>query len=390
MTDKILFVDDDQKVLNGISRQVGDSLNIELADDPHRALETLQRSGPFAVVVSDMRMPGLNGIQLLTKVKEQSPDTVRIMLTGYADLQATIEAVNSGNIYRFLSKPCPHDVLHRAIDDGIAQYRLVASERELLDGTLHGSIKVLSEMLSLVNPLAFGRTSQVQRIAVAIGEEMGIANLWDLKIATMLFPLGCVTVSQNALEHAMSGQPIPDEEAVAYAQHAAIASGMLEKIPRLESVARIVAYQNKCFDGSGTPDDDVSGTDIPIAARILKIASDFEITYKKLSSTANALKDLTTRKGVYDPSALAALRHALRNGLCQSSHRLVQIEELVSGMVLAADVRTQAGQLMVACGQPVTDSIRRRLGMLCEDGVIDTGFVIEQLGAVDESELAVL
>ena len=389
MSEKTLFVDDDQKILNGISRQFEDVLEFETATSPREALELISQES-FAVVVSDMRMPGMNGIELLSRVRTQSPDTVRIMLTGYADLQATIEAVNEGNIFRFLSKPCTQEVLEKAVRDGLQQYRLVSAERELLEGTLHGSIKVLSEMLSLVNPLAFGRTSQVQRIALAIGEDMQVSDLWEVKIAAMLFPLGCVTVSEHALECAFSGRPIPEQEQDVFAQHASIAKNMLNKIPRLEAVAAIVAYQDKCFDGSGNPNDDVSGDAIPIGARILKVASDFAIAYSQTGDTSLALQEFDGRVGQYDPGVIESLGNAVRNGLCQSSRRVVSIRGLTERMVLATDIRTPGGQLMVTSGQEVTESILRRLCDLCERGVIEDEFQVEWLGRVESSELAAL
>ena len=245
----------------------------------------------------------------------------------------------------------------------------------------------MSEMLSLVNPLAFGRTSQVQRIAVAIGEELEISTLWDVKIAAMLFPLGCVTVSETALECALSGRPIPEREQAVYAQHAAIAGNMLKQIPRLESVSAIVAYQDKCFDGSGSPQDDVSGNDIPIGARILKVASDFETAYKRTGDTSLALEELHDGVGRYDPTVLKSLRNALRKGLCQSSQREVSKNELTEGMVFASDVRTLSGQLMVTSGQEVTESTRRRLQDLCERGAIEGKFQVEMLGTMESSEL---
>lgn len=390
MSDKVLFVDDDQKILNGVSRQFEDVLEFETALSPQKALELIDFGGSYAVVVSDMRMPEMSGIELLLQVKERSPDTVRIMLTGYADLQATIEAVNDGNIFRFLSKPCPQGVLEKAVRDGLAQHRLVTSERELLDGTLHGSIKVLSEVLSLVNPLAFGRASHVQRIALAIGEEMQLSNLWDLKIAALLFPLGCVTVSENTLECALAGRPIPEPEKAVFAQHAAVASDILSNIPRLEAVSSIVAYQDKGFDGSGNPEDDVCGNEIPTGARVLKVASDFEIAYRKSGDTSVALQELNECVYLYDPNIFDSLCNVLRKGLCRTSRREVSIQELTEAMVLASDVRTARGQLMVTRGQEMTHSVRRRLRELCEKEVIQSTFLVELLGDVVAFDLETL
>ena len=390
MIEKVLFVDDDQKILNAISRQLEDVFELETIADPCEAIELIRKEGPFAVVVSDMRMPGMNGIELLAQIKDIAPDTVRIMLTGYAELQATIEAVNEGNIFRFLSKPCANDVLEKAVQDGLAQYRLICSERELLEGTLHGSIKVLSEMLSLVNPLAFGRTSRVQRIALEIGQQHRLPDLWDLKIAGMLFPLGCITVSPAALECVFSGQSVPAEESAAYAEHAQLAKHMLEEIPRLEGVAEIVAYQDKGFDGSGLPDDTLRGTDIPIGARVLKVASDFELALRQTGDRWDAWELLEKRLTAYDPDMMDSFHYALRKGLCKSSSQEVSITGLTVGMVLAKDVISVHGQLMVASGQPITNTIGRRLRDLCDKGTIGDQFTIETAGEVEAVEFAEL
>ena len=388
MAEKVLFVDDDQKILNGISRQFEDVFNFEIAAGPKIALEICEQDGPFSVVVSDMRMPGMNGIELLSQIRKDSPETVRIMLTGYADLKATIDAVNEGNIFRFLSKPCPQETLERAVRDGLEQHRLITSERELLEGTLHGSIKVMSEILSLVNPLAFGRTSQLRRIALGIGRQLDIPDLWDLKIATMLFPLGCVTVSQKALECAFAGLPIPDNDLDAYRKHPSLGKAMLEQIPRLEGVATIVEHQNQHYDGTDNHDGLASGDEIPIGARILKLASDFEIEYKKCGETALAMKSIKDRIGHYDPAVIEALQVALRNGLCQTEKKEVPILELDEGMVLAQDVVGKNGQLMVTAGQEITESIRARLKDFCKRELVEDRFVIELLGEVEPANLA--
>jgi DNA-binding NtrC family response regulator len=159
MIEKILLVDDDHNILDGYRRSLSREFLMETALGGQQALELAAQHGPYAVVVSDMRMPGMDGIQLLSKIKAQSPDTVRVMLTGNADMDTAINAINEGSIFRFLNKPCSKETMGRTLTAALVQYRLVTAEKQLLEQTLSGSIQVLTEVLSLVNPAAFSRAS---------------------------------------------------------------------------------------------------------------------------------------------------------------------------------------------------------------------------------------
>ncbi len=136
MAPKVLFVDDDPNILEAYQRQFWKQYQIDTALAGDRGLEAVAKNGPYAVIVSDLKMPGMNGVQLLSRVREMAPDSVRIMLTGFAEVQTAIDAVNEGNIFRFLTKPCQPDVLARALDAGIEQYRLITANRELLEQSL--------------------------------------------------------------------------------------------------------------------------------------------------------------------------------------------------------------------------------------------------------------
>jgi len=140
MAEKILCVDDDPNVLSALERTLRKQYAIHTAEGAEEGIKAIEAEGPFAVIVSDLRMPGMDGIQFLAHVKEIAPDSVRIMLTGHADLKVSIEAVNEGNIFRFLTKPCPPEKLSKALDAGIELYRLVKAEKELLESTLRGSV----------------------------------------------------------------------------------------------------------------------------------------------------------------------------------------------------------------------------------------------------------
>ena len=130
MTDKILFVDDDANLLASFRRQLRKQFQIETALGGPQGLKLVDQNGPYAVIVSDFRMPHMDGIEFLSRVREVAPDSVRIMLTGNADMQAAIQAVNEGNIFRFLTKPCAADLLGESLITGIEQNQRVTQERE--------------------------------------------------------------------------------------------------------------------------------------------------------------------------------------------------------------------------------------------------------------------
>lgn len=136
---KVLFVDDEQAVLDSLRRGLCRAYTVTTARGPEEGLRTVETDGPFAVVVSDLRMPGMDGVHFLKKVREISPLTVGIMLTGHGDLTAAMQAVNEGHIFRFLTKPCPIPSLSQALDAGLEQYRLVAAEKQLLRVTLENA-----------------------------------------------------------------------------------------------------------------------------------------------------------------------------------------------------------------------------------------------------------
>ena len=122
MKHKVLFVDDDIHVLHAFKRQLRKQFRIDTAQSPAEGLSFVEKNGPYAVVVSDLRMPGMGGDQFLTHIEKIAPDTVRIMLTGHADLNVAMGAINDGNIFRLLTKPCPSDVIAESIKSGIEQY----------------------------------------------------------------------------------------------------------------------------------------------------------------------------------------------------------------------------------------------------------------------------
>ncbi len=146
MSTKILCVDDEPNILAGYRRSLRKQFEIETAPGGAEALAMIAEGGPYAVLVTDMRMPGMDGIQFLREAQRVAPDSVRIMLTGNADQQTAAGAVNEGRIFRFLNKPCPAEDLAHALAAGLEQYRLVTAEKELLEKTLGGTIRMMMEI----------------------------------------------------------------------------------------------------------------------------------------------------------------------------------------------------------------------------------------------------
>jgi len=360
MVEKILFVDDDPNILSAYQRQLRKQFTIDTVLGGELGLEAIATRGPFAVIVADMRMPGMDGVQFLAKVRERVPDSVRIMLTGNADQQTAIDAVNEGNIFRFLTKPCPPDIISKALTAGIEQYRLVVAEKELLEQTLKGSIKVLTDVLTLVNPTAFGRASRAQRLVSALSAELKAEKSWQIEIAAMLSQIGCITISEDILKKIYSGVNLTEHEAQAFHAHPHTGKTLISGIPRLESVAEIISYQEKHFDGSGVPAHSKSGADIPLGARMLKLALDFDLLVSSGMSNAKAFNVILERQGWYDPTIVSALKEALST---EENYevKFVMAHELEKGMIVAKDIKAISGNLLLTKGHEIMPLLRIRL-----------------------------
>jgi response regulator RpfG family c-di-GMP phosphodiesterase len=271
-----------------------------------------------------------------------------------------MDAVNEGHIFRFLTKPCAPELLATALNAGIGQYRLITAERELLEQTLRGSIKVLSEMLSLLNPEALGRATRITRYVREIALRMEVADVWQLETAASLSQIGCIMLPEEALKKLYRGQPLAPEESQLFNMHPFIASDLLVSIPRMQKIAEIIAYQEKHFDGSGIPHDARSGKEIPLGARILKVVLDFDTLQAGGMPKNDIVLTLKKRSGYYDIKVLAALE-AITEIEEGYGVRDVAAAQLMDGMILAQDVIALDGRLLIARGYQVNKTMHERL-----------------------------
>ena len=376
MKEKILWVDDDPNILEAYQRKLAKVVRVDTAEGGAQGLRHVMEKGPYAVVVADMQMPSMNGIEFLSRVKEIAPDTVRIMLTGNTDLRMAMQAVNTGSIFRFLSKPCPSDVIGEALVAGINQYRLVTAEKGLLEETLNGSIGLLIEVLSWADPEGFGKALELRGSVRAIGRALKADNLWEMELAAMLSQVGLILLPKDTLEKVRGGMcrggfcetapELSDAERSALVRIPEIGQELLARIPRLESVARIVLYQNKSFDGSGFPEDGVAEKNIPLGSRILKVLLDVRSYEAQGLSQKAAFALMQSATDTYDgrvlDAAIGLYVHVERSvQISAESSFLGRISALKAGDVLVDGVRTRDDKLLVGPGCEVTAALLVRL-----------------------------
>ncbi len=364
---RILCVDDEPNLLEGIRRTLNGNFQIVTALGGQAGLEILERSDPFDVVVSDLRMPVVDGVTFLRAVAERSPDTVRILLTGQADLHNAVLAVNEGRIFRFLTKPCPASTLRAAIQDGIKQHQLQTAERVLLDHTLRGGIRALAEMVSLVHPAVAGRTSRIRRLVIELAEELNVADLWQVEVSALLAHVGYVTLPRTTVDHLHAGVELSPQEQRMVERVPEVAAHVLANIPRLGEVQSVLMHQRTHFDGRHSPVMGVAGTSIPVGARLLKVSADYDLLIMQGREPELALAVMRERAGQYDPVVLDALQKLRAAAQSQPKVQMVRVSALREGMVFAEDLSNGDGVLLVARGQEVTRGLLGQVADFWDD-----------------------
>jgi len=360
MSEKILFVDDEINILQAYKRQLRKQFDLYTAQGPEEGLKLIAGHHTFAVVVSDFSMPGMNGVEFLSEVKQISPNSVRIMLTGFANATNAINAVNEGNIFRFLAKPCSPEQLALSLHAGIDQYRLITAEKELLEKTLFGSIKVMSQILSLVNPVAFSSTSRIKSYIKHMVEEMDLPGKWRYELAAMLCQLGYVTLPPETTSKILANQRLSDNEKKLFDAHPTVSASMLDNIPRLEEVAEMVRRQQCKYCDSKLSEGSLSENPAILGGLMLRTALDFDLLISSNLTIPGALQSIAKRKGVYYPKLLKCLE-SLHHIDRSREVRPIYMKDLTVGMVADEDILTVNHMLLIAKGQEVNLPMLERL-----------------------------
>jgi response regulator RpfG family c-di-GMP phosphodiesterase len=360
MKETVLIVDDDLEVLNSFRRHFYKTYQLVTAGSGEEGLKRLKES-PYMVVVSDYLMAPMDGIHFLAQAKALSPNTTRILLTGFADVHIAIDAVNEGHIFRFLTKPCTPAALAQSIQAGIEYHRLLMAERELLEQTLNGSLSMLAEILSLVNPAAFSRAVRVKKLVAMLVQKLNVTPTWHYELAATLSQVGFVTLPPYLVEKIHQQQKLTDQEQLMLSDHPHVARKLIDKIPRLEVVGPMIENQDKPYADFPV----LPGTLLPkdptvLGAQLLKVAIDYDNLAGGGSAQADILRVMEARRGDYNPMILAAIGETAAGGVAWD-RRLLRLFELKSGMVVDEDILTLDRLLLRRRGQEITETVLARL-----------------------------
>lgn len=355
---RVLCVDDEPRVLEGIALGLRRRYDVLTASGGMAALDILNKDPHVAVVLADMRMPMMDGTQFLQRCRHIAPDTVRIILTGQSDLAAAIAAVNEGQVFRFLTKPCPPAVLLPAIDAAVEQHRLITAERVLLEQTLHGAVKALGEILALTSPASFGRASRVTRSVALMAEALKLPERWTVEVAAMVSQLGFIALPTDLAERVHHGQPLSEEETQQVLAVPYVAEKLLAHIPRLELVRKILKASVRPIRRLPMGAD-AKAYQLMRAAQMLRIAIDFDDLQARGHTPQAAMAEMRRHEG-YDPEVLESLGAVVAPDGDPEVPKWVPLSALKVGMVAAEDIRMVSGTLLVSRGYEIGQSFIER------------------------------
>jgi response regulator RpfG family c-di-GMP phosphodiesterase len=396
MADHILFIDDEPNVLKAIKRMLHGDFEVATAQSGEEAIKMIDQKQPFSVVVCDMRMPGLDGVTTLRRFAIESAESVRIMLSGNADQDTAVRAINEGQIFRYLTKPCDEGELRQTITAAIKQYNLIVAEKTLLEKTLMGSVRMMMDVLSVSQPDAFGRAARARKwvkplVKCLNDRNVGDAALskqrsvWEIQLAAMLWPIGLISVPPDLVlraQHAPDTISAVEEEVLSRAPETA--HRLVAHIPRMQNIAEMLLYQDRSFDGKeGWPTGGPKGVAIPEGARILRVLKDLSNAGSSETPDPDMVEVLRNKADCYDPAVLGAAlmlwgqRKAESVAVLRKEYSL-SVFALMPGDYLLSDISTESGRLLLGKGNQISTAQIERLRNLTKLDKVIEPIVIER------------
>jgi response regulator RpfG family c-di-GMP phosphodiesterase len=379
---RILIVDDERAMLNLFSTVLKDGYVVETARSAEEALTRLRSQDSFSVLVTDIFLPGISGIELLSQCAKISPDTVRIAITGNPGRETVVDSVNEGNVFRFVSKPVRMEALLGIVDAAVQRYDSLQVEREMMETTVRTSLNLMLEVLATLDPPSFELSQRVRGSIRVFARAMRLPNVWELELSASLARIGVVTLPAEVLRKVARDAPLSRREMELLAQVPGVGSQLLKQVPRMDRVATAIRYQAKNFDGSGSPSDAVAGFEIPIGARVLRIFMDRALLEIDGIAKSQARREMESRTGVYDPALLEASfscfpEYILSALSADNEVKLVSADELEADYTLVTEIRSSDRMLLVSAGTRLTPLIVQRIRTYIALGTVAGPFGVQ-------------
>lgn len=355
----VLCVDDEPRVLSALSLTLGLDFDVEVADSGADALELLAKRPDCGVVLSDMRMPGMDGAELLAEVRRRHPATMRVLLTGHAEVDAAIAAINHGRIFRFLTKPCPDEELQETVVEAMELYRLRSAERDLLERTVTGVVQALVEVMTLALPHGLSRATTTRDALRRLREDLGLEPSWELETAAMLARVGWLAVPDDTLQQYLMGETLDAVGRQQVERSVLTTLAVIGHIPRFERIASLLhdvarAERNAPADAAG----DLAQLQAVLTMEELLLSG---------QTRAEAMERM--RAFSYDRHVLDLLGH--QHADRKAALLQCAVRELLPGYVVAKDVLTSGGMPLVRSGAVLTPVLIERLRNFHHSGAFD-------------------
>jgi response regulator RpfG family c-di-GMP phosphodiesterase len=412
MTDKIkiLAIDDEVEILNSINRVFRKQYDVHVFEFPDKALDAIKEH-EFAVIISDMKMPAMDGATFLTEANKLSPNSVRILLTGYSDMESTIRAINEGHIYSFMSKPWNNDELKLLVENAVKYYQTKAQNSELTDQlqatneklslmnlSLEKTVKErtvalrqsnaklkqsvqrqramfhrLLDMISLiVDDRVGGENGHSKRVALhckLIAEMIGLDRpiAMNIYIAGLAHNIGKVALADDIIK--VARYSLSNEQKNKFLRHAVSGAEIVAKLPQMQPVAHIIKHQFENIDGTGVPNH-LAADDIPLGSRIVRVVSDLdamiqgELTGEKMTPDDAFQLMQSETATLYDGNVVKmykALMAKLPKMKDQDVDYCIAVDRLETGMTTAKNVTNKTGGVLVTKDTELTPDLINKL-----------------------------
>lgn len=383
----ILFIDDNMDLIQDLAQHFFNKYNVVTAQDGEEGLKIIERQGPFAAVICNIKMPGMDGVTFLYKVRKLSPNTRRIIMSSVADHETLIRVINKARIYHFVQKPCPTAMLEMIMDKAVDRYRFISAQRDIIDQTINSVTQAYRDILAMTNPVAYSRSSRVASIVAQMAKQLSLANSWLYELAGMLSQVGCVRIPVETMEKVFTNQTLNSIDQKLLSEYPRWSYELVKDLPKMDMASEMILKQKEDFTGpklsvaptlSDEEKEAIEAGTMPkpepfdpylrenltefgdiklrppneVGAELLKVAVDFETLISSGHDIEGAIEALKNRNKdtVYNPLIINTLSK-IKLPEVQKKIIEIPINQLSKHMTFEHDVLSKCGALLARKGK---------------------------------------